>query len=109
MAPPSPEPRPARGYEMVSLADKEKVDISAGAGGGQVSASGDAIHYMAVGAFSGAPSAGIVSNYLARQDSTGWSTESIDPPLPSGGGGHIYYMFTDDLTKGGRPEHGERG
>lgn len=92
--------RTARAYEQVSPPDKQDADVLPNGGAVQIAPSGDRVTFAAEGAFAGAPSSGGLGNtYLSRRGTTAWTTKAIDPPLPSGGGGAVFSMFSSDLSR----------
>jgi hypothetical protein len=101
----------ARGWEMVSPINKNGGAIQGPGGnfGGdllQAAAQGGGITYSSGSAFGQAP-AGVppASQYLARREAGGWSTENITAPTVSGSYGQApdgvpYRLFSPDLAHG---------
>jgi hypothetical protein len=99
-----------RGYELVSPVDKNGGGVAApealfGGGDFQASSSGGAFTYSSASAFAGSLGAPGASQYLSRRGSDSWSTESLIPPLLSGGfdtspgSGAPYRLFSTDLGR----------
>lgn len=97
-----------RGWEMVSPVDKnggeiEGVGGTLGGGVLQAAAQGGAITYSSASSFAEAQGAFGASQYLARRQGSGWSTENITLPMVSGGydtSGVPYQLFSSDLGFG---------
>lgn len=99
-----------RGWEMVSPPDKGGGAVGApesifGGGDFQAASNGQSITYSSADPFSEPRGAPPGSQYLATRGSSGWSTENISTPLPSGGysdhpDGVPYRLFAADLSKG---------
>lgn len=100
-----------RGWEMVSPVDKNGGAIQGfgeNFGGGvlQASADGSALTYSSADSFAGAPEgAPAASQYLARRELGGWTSENITTPLLSGSygdspNGAPYQLFSPDLGRG---------
>ena len=71
-----------RGYEMVSPAAKNSADATSLLSPTRSSASGDAVSYSSVVNAYADPSGGNFFNqYIARRGTSGWSTQSITPPM----------------------------
>jgi hypothetical protein len=101
----------SRGWEMVSPLDKNGGAIQGPEGnfGGdllQAAAQGGAITYSSASAFGAAPAGSPpASQYLARREAGGWSTENITAPAVSGSYGEApdgvpYRLFSPDLARG---------
>ena len=100
-----------RGWEMVSLIDKNGGEIQAPGeieGGGvlQASSDGQAATYSSSASFgAGAQGAPAASQYISRRTPTGWLTENITTPMVSGSYGEHpngvpYQLFSGDLALG---------
>lgn len=69
-----------RAYEMVSPVQKNSADVSAVPSRTRVAADGNAVQYVALGAFPGAQGTDVIgAEYLAQRGSDGWSTHGITP------------------------------
>lgn len=99
-----------RAWEMVSPLDKNGGNVAGihgDNGGGVVQATpvGDAITYVSLASFGNPQGAPSGSQYLARREPGGWSTQNITAPLRSdtyfrGSAGTPYKAFSVDLTRG---------
>jgi len=76
-----------RVYEQVTPADKNGGDVGGPAfegefssAFGQSSADGNAIGYVSLSSFAGAPSAEFLTNYISVRGDTGWTTRAVSPP-----------------------------
>jgi hypothetical protein len=112
-----------RGWELVSPIDKNggQIDLpGAILGGGvlQAAAQGAAVTYGSAASFAGGSGAPPVSQYIARRQAGGWSTENVTVPLFAGSfgvepEGVPYRLFSGDLSRGlllnGRHCRGEAG
>ncbi len=101
----------SRGWEMVSPVDKNGGGVQgpeANYGGDvlQAAAGGGALTYSSSSAFGQAPAgAPPASQYLARREAGGWSTENVTAPTLSGAYGSEpdgvpYRLFSEDLARG---------
>ncbi len=93
-----PPPPPGRGYEKVSPDQKNGIDM--GSWGAQaVDPSGNRVAFAATFSVPGA-NAGWLTPLLADRDPvSGWSSEAIDPPIPSGTSAYSLLGFSPDLDK----------
>ncbi len=103
-----------RAWEMVSPVEKNGAHIvgiygsefQLGSGAlMQTSPNGNAVAYIAIGAFGDARGASRGSNYIATRGPDGWSTQDVTPPQVStsyGTVGHStpYKAFSEDLSAG---------
>jgi hypothetical protein len=67
-----------------------------------VAPDGEAVSYMAVGAFSGAQSGSFPDGYVSRRSANGWETTNVSPPTPDvtpPGGDPVTYDFSEDLSQ----------
>jgi sugar lactone lactonase YvrE len=92
-----------RGYEMVSVPEKNGNDVGYGFGRTRISPDGGRILYSSAGAFAGAAGTGLSVDYLADRTVGGWSTESIAPPQEPHEsvflGQATFDAFSQDLSK----------
>lgn len=99
-----------RGWEMVSPVEKNGGRVEAPgalAGGGvlQAAPDGQSVTYGSAASFAGgAQGAPPASQYVARRDAGGWSTENVSLSLLSGSypdpqGGTPYRLFSGDLAR----------
>jgi hypothetical protein len=97
-----------RAYEMVSPLDKSDNGIAFSDARASESTESPAVTYFSPGSFSGsgpeARGAALVSRYLSRRESTGWSTENITPAyrtfLPQTSIPFQELLFTPTLSMG---------
>jgi hypothetical protein len=102
-----------RAYELVSPTEKNGADVGGKAvdeevlagpsAWGRAAASGSAIAYISTSSFGDAQSAPIFSQYLASRGPTGWTTQSISPPIvkrPPESQQPGYRLYTAELTAG---------
>jgi len=90
-----------RAYEMTTVVDKNGGDASTALGS---SPDGNRFAYYGFAlAFAGADSNSAVNSYLAQRSSTGWSTQSMQPPLGTPNlalaGAYHNADFTSDLSQ----------
>jgi hypothetical protein len=100
----------ARGWEMVSPADKNGGGVAAPesiAKGGtlQAAAQGGSATYSSSSSFAGGAGAPPASQYIATRTEGSWSTRNITVPIFSASydiakGGAPYRLFSTDLTRG---------
>lgn len=101
----------ARGWEMVSPVDKNGGAIQGPGGnyGGdvlQAAAQGGAVTYSSSSAFGESPpGAPPASQYIARREAAGWSTQNVSAPTVSGSygaepDGVPYRLFSEGLARG---------
>jgi hypothetical protein len=102
-----------RAYELVSPTDKNGGDVGGDAteeligaepsAWGLASVSGSTIAYASLTSFGDAQSAGIITQYISSRGPTGWTTESIAPPMTKAPPQSIqpgYHLYTPELTAG---------
>ena len=98
-----------RGWEMVSPVDKNGGQVDApgsnnGGGAFQAAVDGNAATFSSAASFAGGADAPPASQYVARRDAAGWTTENVTAPLFSGSygtepEGTPYRVFSGDLGR----------
>jgi hypothetical protein len=97
-----------RAYEQVSPVDKNDSDVLTPfdrQSYQQASVDGERVFYSSIGAFPGAPAAGLKRQYLASRGASGWSTRAVGSPFrsteaPPGDQSDYFLPLSPDLSTG---------